>query len=205
MTYPEKTVLKAVKRDIPQLIETLSSAFDLDPVMSWSIRQDNKRPEALKLCFNHLLKDSMRYGEVTCTEDLNGCALWLPPGKWIGESNIYEIIRSLPDILRWMGFGRLNRWITLLQIENRYRPKTPHFYLAFLAVAPSKQGKGYGSSLLNYTLTRLDLDGTPAYLESSNIRNNQLYERFGFKVINEIKIPQGPTEWAMWREPREAI
>ncbi|WP_458645714.1 N-acetyltransferase, partial [Mycobacteroides abscessus] len=41
----------------------------------------------------------------------------------------------------------------------------------------------------------------PAYLESSNIRNNPLYERFGFKVVEEIKpTTHGPSLWAMYRD-----
>jgi len=40
----------------------------------------------------------------------------------------------------------------------------------------------------------------PAYLESSNQRDLPLYERFGFKVIQELSLPDGgPTLWTMLR------
>lgn len=201
----DKSVRNAVREDINHLAETLSAAFDSDPVMSWCIRQDEKRQQALRLCFNYILRDSFRYSEVTCTTDLDGCAIWVPPNRSIGASTISEMIRSLPDFIHWMGLGRINRWITLQRMEDKYRPQTPHFYLAFLAVSPSKQGKGYGTALLEYQIARLDAERLPAYLESSNIRNNPLYERYEFKVIKEMKLPNGPTEWCMWREPRKAI
>jgi hypothetical protein len=40
----------------------------------------------------------------------------------------------------------------------------------------------------------------PAHLESSNLKNVPLYQRFGFEVIEEIPLPEdGPTLWAMLR------
>jgi hypothetical protein len=40
----------------------------------------------------------------------------------------------------------------------------------------------------------------PAYLESSNLRNVPLYQRFGFDAIEEISLPEdGPTLWTMLR------
>ena len=58
-------------------------------------------------------------------------------------------------------------------------PHEPHFYLAFIAVAPRLQGLGLGSALLEATLARVDAAGAPAYLENSNPRNLALYERLG--------------------------
>ena len=50
-------------------------------------------------------------------------------------------------------------------------------------------------------LNRIDRGGFPAYLESSNERNLDLYVRHGFRVTGEVAIPRGPTIWPMWREP----
>ena len=44
--------------------------------------------------------------------------------------------------------------------------------------------------------------GMSCYLESSKERNVPFYERFGFKVIDEIRLLRGPKMWAMWRDPR---
>jgi hypothetical protein len=50
-------------------------------------------------------------------------------------------------------------------------------------------------------LARVDADGMPAYLESSNELNLALYRRHGFEVTSEVAIPGGPRTWPMWREP----
>ena len=41
-----------------------------------------------------------------------------------------------------------------------------------------------------------------AYLESSKEQNIDLYARHRFRVTQELRLPDGPKLWAMWREPR---
>jgi hypothetical protein len=50
-------------------------------------------------------------------------------------------------------------------------------------------------------LDTCDAEGIGAYLESSKESNVPFYERHGFRVTGEIVIPDGPTLWAMWRDP----
>jgi hypothetical protein len=47
-----------------------------------------------------------------------------------------------------------------------------------------------------------DERGLPAYLEATSDRGTQLYRRHGFEVVDEIALPDGPSLWPMWREPR---
>lgn len=77
-----------------------------------------------------------------------------------------------------------------------------HWYLATIGTSSAGRGGGYGKALLRSRLDRCDAEGLPAYLESSKEDNISYYQRFGFDVTGEIRIPHGgPTVWAMWREP----
>jgi predicted N-acetyltransferase YhbS len=68
---------------------------------------------------------------------------------------------------------------------------------------PSVRGKGFGHALLASRLDRVDAEHAPAYLESSKWDNVPYYQRFGFELTGEIKLPNGgPTMWPMWREAR---
>jgi ribosomal protein S18 acetylase RimI-like enzyme len=98
---------------------------------------------------------------------------------------------------------RLQRALrTQLQIESLH-PKSPkHWYLGYLGARRANQGQGLGSQLLREVLTKADADGVPAYLESSNERNVPLYERHGFKVVDETRaLGKGPKIYLMWRDP----
>ena len=51
---------------------------------------------------------------------------------------------------------------------GKYHPEEDHWYLAFIALDPSKQGQGLGSLNLKVALKLVDEQGKIAYLESSN-------------------------------------
>jgi len=192
----------AEARDVPKLVETLSQAFDGDPVLSWAVRDDERRPEALRRLFTYILRESIPHGEVTATAGLDACAVWMPPGVWAEPPGLLESLLMLPETLRWTGLVRLRRFMDMDAAEYAKRPREPHFYLAILGVRPGRQGAGLGSALLDNTLSRLDEAGMPAYLENSNPANAPLYERHGFRVFDEIRLRGGgPSEWCMWREP----
>jgi ribosomal protein S18 acetylase RimI-like enzyme len=197
-------VRKVEKRDIPQLSEVLALSFEKDPVMSWVMRTDNKRLDALRDLYTYSIEESLRYGEETTTEDLRACAVWLPPEAMKEKLPPLYILRMLPHYIHWAGIGILGRLLKLFELFEKKRPEKPHFYLDFIGVKPEAQGSGYASTLLEYTLNRLDTEGISAYLESSNIRNNLLYQRNGFRITEEIHLPEGPTLWCMWRNPKHA-
>lgn len=64
------------------------------------------------------------------------------------------------------------------------------------------RGKGLGHVLMQSRLDRVDAEHAPAYLESSNPDNIAYYQRFGFEVTGEIRLPGGPALWPMWRAAR---
>src|SRR4029453_1719673 len=74
-----------------------------------------------------------------------------------------------------------------------------HWHLGPIGVHPELQGRGIGKALLAAFLDMADARGTPAYLETDVDRNVALYERFGFKVIDQEAI-SGVNNRFMWRE-----
>jgi hypothetical protein len=57
-------------------------------------------------------------------------------------------------------------------------------------------------ALLADGLARIDAEGLPAYLESSNSANDHRYERLGFGRVGEFKRPdEAVTVSTMWRPP----
>jgi ribosomal protein S18 acetylase RimI-like enzyme len=94
----------------------------------------------------------------------------------------------------------------LASMETRHKKHTePHYYLHYIGTDPDHQGKGHGASLLTDMVRRCDEEGMAAYLESPGTRNQALYLRHGFGVLEELHWPNGgPPWWPMWREPQAA-
>ena len=61
---------------------------------------------------------------------------------------------------------------------------------------------GIGSLLMKHALEKVDSDGLPAYLESSNPRNMSLYKRYGFQTMGQIQVDDVPPLHPMIRETR---
>jgi GNAT superfamily N-acetyltransferase len=187
--------------EVQRVAAALARAFEDDPVMTWIFPRDEERLSRLERAFALYLSRIWMPGEQCyATERLFGAALWLPPGQW--HLSGVDQIRMLPSMISVNG-GNLPRLMRVLRRMEALHPKQPeHFYLAVLGVEPEFQGRGFGGALMGPVLERCDREGIPAYLESSKPRNCVLYERHGFKIVDELKLPKGgPPLWPMWRDP----
>lgn len=66
---------------------------------------------------------------------------------------------------------RLDEVFGVLDAVGKAHPAEPHWFLPAIGVEPMRQGRGYGSALLQRSLEAVDADHWVAYLEASNPRN----------------------------------
>jgi ribosomal protein S18 acetylase RimI-like enzyme len=193
-------VREATKADVPRLTRTLARAFYDDPPTKWVSPDDSRRLERLTRAFAlGIDKIWLPGGESYTTDGVTGGALWQRPGKW--KVGLATQLRLLPGGVR--AYGRdLPRFLRLVGILESKHPEDPHYFLAVLGVDPDSQGRGLGTALMTPVLERCDRERISAYLESTTPRSRTCYERVGFRVTEEITLPDGPPVWLMWREPR---
>jgi ribosomal protein S18 acetylase RimI-like enzyme len=179
----------------------LAEAFMDDPVAIWATPKDRHRPRALRRFFGAVY-DTHVDGEVVYVDfERRGTAIWALPGRWQGSA--MNQLRTAAAFAHPRHWPRVPRIVGGVVAAERSHPRTEHFYLATLGVAPDRQGEGLGSSLLGPVLEICDSDGIPAYLESSKHSNIAFYARHGFRVTGELRLPGGgPVLYPMWREPR---
>lgn len=63
----------------------------------------------------------------------------------------------------------------------------PYLILNILAIRPSWQRRGVGTTLLKYVLQRADNLDLAVYLDSG-VSGKALYERFGFRVVGDMPL-----------------
>ncbi len=173
-------------------VRVLAHAFRDDPMIRWLMGSDTARDV-------ELFRFMSRYHRSPGASDLFvdddgtpvGAALWNPPGYTARINKLVEPLRAI-NAFR----GGFRRASAVESIFPKLHPNEPHWYLPFLGA--TVQGRGIGSALLSHRLSQVS--GVPAYLESSHRDNIPLYEKFGFAVVDEIKLPMdGPLIWPMLR------
>ncbi len=185
---------KAPRDSLPAIAETLALAFYDDPVMMWCIADDSRRREILPGLFGAIGDSYSRHDEIYDLVDSVSAAVWAPPGAEDDE----QLGEQLAGILA----ENADRAFEVLGRMEEKHPVEPHYYLFLLGTRPERQGQGLGTALMKPVLDTCDRDAVPAYLEATSEGNKRLYLRNGFEVTDEIRLPDGPTLWCMWRAPR---
>jgi GNAT superfamily N-acetyltransferase len=188
--------------DVVPLAATQARAFYDDPLQVWALPDDSTRLDVLTRLFEMMIRVvSLPLGESYTDDTRSVGALWAPPGRWLVDpgaaAQLEPMAVIVADRLPWMR----RSWEAI----SGAHPEEPHFYLSGLGTDPPRQRQGLASAALAPVLARCDADGMPAYLESTKEANNAFYERNGFAVTGTIVVPpDGPTLWAMWREPQRS-
>jgi GNAT superfamily N-acetyltransferase len=127
-------------------------------------------------------------------DDCSAVALWLGPGA---EPDGESIVGLLSETVA--PEKHVDTFAVLQQMEENH-PRTPHWYLPWLAVEQRLHGEGLGSTLLEQCLSHVDASGLPAYLETPNPRTIPLYARHGFNVTGVAQAGDCPPMTQMLRE-----
>ncbi len=192
-------------RQAELLARITATGFYDDPVMMWVFPVAATRLEQLEIAFAGFVRDFLPdRGTVHVLDD--ACVtFWRTPdfdydapapteADADADAAQHPSTPFTPDILE--------RFAILDAAIREVHPHDPHWYLNVISTVPQRQGQGLGGRTLEPVLAICDTDAIPAYLESSNPRNMTLYRRHGFDQTGEITLPDGPSLYPMWRDPR---
>lgn len=194
MTSPLYAVEAA--SDEKKTFDTLAMAFANDAMMRWMYPTANQYftnfPGFVKALAGRTFekKTAWRLG------DYSAVALWLPPGEASDEEAIGK------HVFATVAEEKLEDLAKIVERIGVYHPTDAHWYLPWLGVDLTQQGRGLGSQLLKHTLAAVDKDRLPAFLETANPRNVPLYERHGFDVAGVAETKTAPTVYFMLRPAR---
>lgn len=184
---------KAIPADVANVSRTLAEAFFDDPVFSWCYPDAARRRQIAPRFFEIVTESIVAHDEVYTTDPVAAAAVWVPPGV--------EDDEQMGAALEEASGEYWPRLFAALELMEENHPVEPHHYLFLLGTRLEWQSRGIGSDLIRLVLEICDRDQVPAYLEATSEGNRRLYLRHGFKVTEEIQLPEGPPMWRMWRRP----
>lgn len=195
------TLHRLTAGEVPRAVDLLVRAFADDPFVTWSVRSDARRDEAMRRFFATCLQQlTMPFGEVWATDGIEGVAMWTPPGAF--KLGLGAQVRFLWRGVKTFGLTKVPSRISGFNQIERHAPKTPYYYLFFMGIDPSSQGRGIGSMMLREMLARCDAEKRPAYLEATRGALIPFCRRHGYRTLEPLAVRHGgPTMLPMWRDP----
>jgi|TARA_A100001234_G_scaffold126320_1_gene110797 GNAT superfamily N-acetyltransferase len=173
----------------------ITLGFTADPLIRWIFPDPQKYLRSFAVWMDEFSKPAFENGGVFADENYYGGSLWHPPGIHLDSEILAPTFADIPE-------ERVEHVVQFFDELGKYHPDEDHWYLAFIALDPSKQGQGLGSLILKEALKVVDEQGKIAYLESSNPKNMTLYERHGFETMGRVEFGDSPPAHPMIRYPR---
>ena len=200
--------MSAIRADqVPLAARVLANAFANAPRYTFLLPNDAQRHATLPWLWGAVIRASLLSGAVVHVAHEEpgspplGVAVWSPPGRH--KHSALTLVRSgLWAAPFRLGIAAYWRRRSLGPLLAALGPPEPHWYLNVIGVDPTQQRTGAGTALLRRMLPRIDGDGLAAFLDTSEPNNLGYYERFGFQVTVELKLPNGIPLWGLTRQPR---
>lgn len=193
----------SVESYIPEYLETtvsvLASAFVTNPlhVSAFGPERYDQNRLFFHIGVQHMFVGhalvAVLDGEVKGFVHFTASPQCLPPPEQmpaVAESLFKPLGVAVPLLVDWF-----TTWC-------RLDPEDPHVHLGPIGIAPSAQGQGVGTALMNCYLRHLERQRAAGYLETDRPENVEFYKKFGFVVQCEEQLIDTPT-WYMWRPAKD--
>ena len=205
----KKAGLYLVERDeLERLAEVAADAYQDYPLHNWFTKGKYDKVASqliMQISLKTMTEDAVIYAD---SEEMNGFAVWLPPG-FTGSKPIPFLASGGLKLILHSGLGIISRLMTYENYAMNLKSDfTDHYdwYLYNLSIRKDAQGKGIASKLMRPMLQFCDAEKMVAYLETNSANNVTLYEHYGFDLAKEELIPKTPvTHYAMVRYPKDLV
>ncbi len=193
---PRAAAREARQDEQRSVCDVLGRAFFDDPVAEYLFPDPRTRSERYAR-FAGIAIDAFGDSALVLTEpEIRTGAIWQAPRPAaLGFTRQIRVLAKLVGLTR----SGLRRAARLGELMSRHHLREPHWYLAVLGTDPDAQRTGLASAVIAPVLERCDRERIPSYLESSKAANIPFYNKHGFEVVDELRVPDGPSLWPMVR------
>lgn len=179
-------MIRADYKDKELIVDILTNSFNDNKSVNYIIKQDDKRLQRIRNLMDYSFEVCYEFGEVFLSNDKTGCALIVLPEK--KKTTLKSILLDIKLIFSSMGLSNVKKAMDRESKIKKFHPKEEMYYLWFVGVDPKEQNKGVGSSLIKDVIKQAELKNRSVYLETSTLRNIPWYEKYGFKIFNELDL-----------------
>ncbi len=179
-------MIRAEYADKERVVEILTASFDDNKSVNYVIKQDKNRVERIRNLMRYSFDVCYWFGDIFVTEDKNGCAMVLMPDK--KKSTLKSTLADVRLIFKSMGLGNVMKAMARESKIRKLHPPGLLYNLWFIGVDPSEQNKGIGGRLLSEVIKEGQSKQRIICLETSTLKNIPWYEKFGFKIYNELDL-----------------
>ncbi|MDQ2721584.1 MAG: GNAT family N-acetyltransferase [Bacteroidota bacterium] len=179
-------MIKATYQDKDRVVNILAESFDDNKSVNYIIIQDKKRNQRIRKLMAYSFDICYLFGEVYLTNDKSGCALILLPDK--KKYNLKSILLDIKLVVSCIEIFNIKKAMKRESKIKKLHPKELMYYLWFIGVENKMQNSGIGSSLMEEVIKDSQLKERSIFLETSTLKNISWYEKFGFKIYNELDL-----------------
>lgn len=177
-------MIRACPGDKYQIVDILSNAFEDNKSVNYIIQQDIRRKERIRKLMAYSFDVCYLYGDIFLTDNRKACALILLPDK--KKTTIHSVFLNIPLATAVIGLRNIKKAMNREASISKIHPEGMLYYLWFIGVQRSEQGKGIGSRLLTQISKTGLAQKRTICLETSTLQNLPWYEKHGFKTYREL-------------------
>lgn len=196
-TFEEIHMIKATINDKPLILDILTLSFEHNRSVNYIIPQDRRRMERIRNLMEYSFEMCYRFGRVYLSENRKAVALILFPDKV--KTTVSTVLLDARLIGSALGLSHLKKAMAREKKIKALQPAGPLYYLWFIGVHPSEQGKGLGRTLLHNIIEDAAKEERLLCLETSTPGNVPWYNKSGFDVYNQLDL--GYTIYFLKRDP----
>jgi GNAT superfamily N-acetyltransferase len=175
----------ATLADADRVKHILLVSFRNDPQVNWLL-EESKNPLKLNVLIDYVVDQTLRRGEIYLSDSNDAVALWDSDRN--EKMSLHSIYRNLAFLIQ-IGIKPVMRILKSEGIVHKNFIRFPRFcHLYLIGVLPEAQGKGLASALMNPMMQRMKEQSIPAFLETANLRNVEIYKKKGFSVFQTLTI-----------------
>lgn len=191
-----KFISTDMNKDKASIIELMVNNFYDDPLYVYIFEDESNRRESLKIFFESYIKYLGDSAIISLSEDKEGVGIAFDPEKSPSKIKTCVLLlrfvlesSALVKVVGFSGYIKCLKTISVMSSAwidelSRY----PYLHLDLMVVNGKCRGKGYFKLWLNEMEIYAQNNNALLTLETQNIENVKIYEKYGFKLIREINL-----------------